>query len=114
MGKTNKNKNIPIKPILKVRVCCKSCFEAGRKDPWLRRLYVVWAAPPAEPAEGEDRLKPVFDLAQSDGRLGQEGYLSPLTASGMADPKKTVSMVKDVEYFCYFCDPARSVFPGAL
>jgi hypothetical protein len=73
-------KKIPVKPILKARVCCKSCFDKGRKDPWLRRLFVVWAASPPQPQEGASPELPVFEIAQSDGRLKQEGYLSPLTA----------------------------------
>jgi hypothetical protein len=78
-------------PALRIRVRCKE----AHADPWLRRLYVLWAAPASAPADGGKVEPPKFALAESDS----EGCLfKPATA---LDPKsdKNIPMFAGHEYW---------------
>jgi len=115
-------KKIPLKPIILMRVRCKNCHAASRV-PWLRRLYVIWAAPPpaasggtgsegsgttaaaAQPAAGAAAgdttpappPKPNYALVQSN----KDGYLCPPVGLD-PQPDDTLGMFPDHEYWFYF------------
>jgi len=98
---------VELKPIVRIRVRCAE----AHADPWLRRLYVVWAAiPPGEseatpgesdPETGEDRNPEIpasYAVAQSD----EKGNLSPVMNGLDPATDATVPLFPDVDYLFYF------------
>lgn len=87
---------VEIQPIVRIRVRCSK----AHTDPWLRRLYVVWAAVPA------DATPPAFALAQSD----EKGYLSPVM--NQLDPavKATLPLFPNIDYHFYFVRHPSAAF----
>ena len=91
---------VQIQPIVRIRVRCAE----AHTNPWLRRLYVVWAAVPA------DATPAVFALAQSD----EKGYLSPVM--NQLDPavKSTLPLFPDIDYQFYFVRHPSATFAQDL
>jgi hypothetical protein len=91
---------VELKPIVRIRVRCKE----DHKDPWLRRLYVVWAPlPPSADAA-------LFSVAQSDS----QGYLSPPLNDLDPTPDKSIPLVVDVDYQFYFVRYPDASFANSL
>jgi len=103
----NTSVKVELKPIVRIRVRCAE----AHTDPWLRRLYVVWAAiPPGEsettpgesdPETGEDRnpgIPALYAVAQSD----EKGNLSPVMNGLDPATDATVTLFPDVDYQFYF------------
>ncbi len=68
------------------------------KDPWLRRLYVLWAAPVPPAAEGKEQLSPKFALVQSDDK----GYLSRTLTNLDPSGGESLPLIPDTKYLFYF------------
>src|SRR6185503_18261737 len=87
-------KTVKLKPLVLARVRCA----VAHKDPWLKRLYVLWA--PIDPTQTDPKTAkpPVFNLAQSDTK----GYLSPLKTDLDPNPQKTVPLAEGAEYLFFF------------
>jgi hypothetical protein len=98
------SKKVDLKPILRIRVRCKE----AHTDPWLRRLYVIWAAPVKPPDSGAKADTPKFALAQTDSR----GYLSPIRTTLDPDPRGgAMPMVPGIKYLLYFVRWPSAEFP---
>jgi hypothetical protein len=115
MANPRLRKKLKTPPILRLRVRC----EEDHKDPWLRRLYVLWAVLPPETKQGEKQESPsteeppkppTFYLGQTsvEGKTRKHkgrsrgGYLAPLASEN--DPKltKAIPQAPDTTYQFYF------------
>ncbi len=89
---------IEIKPIVRVRVRCADAVP----DPWLRRLYVVWAPPSSvcDPSETSIEFGPdvSFSVAQTD----EKGYICPLRNTLDPAPEATLPLFPGLEYYFFF------------
>jgi hypothetical protein len=89
---------VELKPGIRIRVRCKE----DHAKPWLRRLYVVWAAVPPEPppdSEPAESAQPqTFFAAQSDN----DGYLSPRLNPLDPTPAASLPLFPDIDYHFYF------------
>lgn len=90
MGKAPENKVVVLKPLTLARVRCAE----EHKDPWLRRLYVLWATPKAD----TDERAGAFHLGQTD----DHGYLTVPHNDVDPDGTSVVPMVEGVRYFFFF------------
>src|SRR5258708_1719716 len=83
------HKQYVLKPLTLARVRC----QAGHEDPWLRRLYILWA-----PVRSEDgRRSGLFHLGQTD----QNGYLSAPGSELDPHPEGVQPLVADVDYLLF-------------
>lgn len=89
---------IEIKPIVRVRVRCADAVP----DPWLRRLYVVWAPPSSvcDPSETSIEFGPdvSFSVAQTD----EKGYICPLRNALDPAPEATLPLFPGLDYYFFF------------
>ncbi len=110
---------VELKPVARVRVRC----DCDHKVPWLNRLYVLWAAAPADSvpiaaskdaprkdAPPTDQPKPPpppqYHLAQSDS----QGYLSPAANEFDPKPGNTLPIFEGAKYLFYFVrHPAKDL-----
>jgi hypothetical protein len=92
-------------PILRMRVRCVNDhvrieYQKNKRvevpDPWLRNLFVLWAAPSPEPAEREDADPPRFSLARTD----DAGYLVSADSNQFA--LFNLALIKGHKYLFYF------------
>jgi hypothetical protein len=71
-------------------------------DPWLRRLYVVWAAPSSvcDPSETSIEFGPEvnFTVAQTD----EKGYICPLRNTLDPAPEATLPLFPGLDYYFFF------------
>lgn len=78
---------------VRIRVRCKN----NHKDPWLRRLYVVWATIPAPPPAPPSAQVFQVGLTDNEGNL-----LAAWDEEGDVKPGKAIPMFPGVEYDMYF------------
>lgn len=91
--KKSKNKTVTTKPLLLVRVKCAGKDKDGKEheNPWLRRLYVIWAA-----AGPDGKRATPFHLGQTD----QNGWLSAPKTDLDPSPEGVVPLVANLTYLC--------------
>src|SRR6059058_364640 len=97
--KPTQKKTVQLKPLVLTRIRCDvdaDAKSAHGQNPWLARLYVLWA--PLDPAAKEGDPLSKFHLGQTD----QRGYLSPMKTELDPDPEKTFPLAEDTEYYFYF------------
>lgn len=94
---------IHLKRIILVRLRC----DEDHKDPWLKRLYVLWADPKDISAQGKS---PNFHLAQTD----TSGYLSPILSDLDPHPTETKKLFPDYEYYFYFVRHPETKLPQQI
>lgn len=82
--------------------CANPDHDKPGKDPWLRRLYVVWAAVPHADVEAGAGLPapqpPVFYVSQTNER----GYICPTLNDFDPHPAFTLPFSLNARYYVYF------------